>query len=270
MYRTSTKRSSIFYQILMIFLVSGSLFSCREKQTKTTEEQSVTLAAEKIGFVSIFDDTTLTNWEGDSTYWRAENGSIIGEITPKTLLKTNTFLIYKNELNDFELKTEFRISESGNSGINYRSELLDTIPYALRGYQADIDGKHRYTGQNYEERKRTTLAYRGEKAAITSQENAEDPASLRANIKNNAWQSREVTATLGHIDSLRTKINSEWNEAHLIIKGDRLQHYINGVLMSDVTDNDTINRKASGFLGIQVHVGPPMKVEYRNIRLKKL
>jgi len=270
MNRTSTRRPFIIRQILVVLLMLGSLFSCRKKQTKITEEQSVTLVSEQVGFVSIFDGTSLTNWEGGSTYWRVENGNIIGEITPETLLKANTFLIYKNELNDFELKTEFRISESGNSGINYRSELLDTIPYAMCGYQADIDGKHRYTGQNYEERKRTTLAYRGEKAVITSQENAEDLASLQANIKNNAWQSRAVTATLGHIDSLRTKINSEWNEAHLIIKGNRLQHYINGVLMSDVTDNDTINRKASGFLGMQVHVGPPMKVEYRNIRLKKL
>ena len=270
MNRTSTRRPFIICQILVVLLMSGSLFSCREKQTKTTEEQSVTLASEHVGFESIFDGTSLTNWEGDSTYWRVENGSIIGEITPETLLKANTFLIYKNELNDFELKTEFRISESGNSGINYRSELLDTLPYALRGYQADIDGKHRYTGQNYEERNRTTLAYRGEKAVISSQENAEDPASLRANIENNAWQSQTVTASLGHIDSLRTKINNDWNEAHLIIKGNRLQHYINGILMSDVTDNDSINRKVSGFLGMQVHVGPPMKVEYRNIRLKKL
>jgi hypothetical protein len=270
MNHTGSLRSSIFCQILVVLLLSGSLFSCRDKQITTSEEQSVTLASEQMGFESIFDGATLTNWEGDSTYWRVENGSIIGEITPETLLKTNTFLIYNNELNDFELKTEFRISESGNSGVNYRSELLDTIPFALRGYQADIDGKHRYTGQNYEERKRTTLAYRGEKAAIYSQENTEKPASLRTNIKNNAWQSREVITSLGNIDSLRTKINSNWNEVHLIIKGNRLQHYINGVLMSDVTDNDTINRLTSGFLGMQVHVGPPMKVEYRNIRLKKL
>jgi len=270
MHRTTIKRSSIFYHILAVLLLSGSLCSCRGKQTRTTEEQTVMPISEQVGFESIFDGTSLTDWSGDSTYWRVVNGSITGEITPETLLKTNTFLIYKNELHDFELKTEFRISESGNSGINYRSELLDSIPYALRGYQADIDGKHRYTGQNYEERKRTTLAYRGEKAAIYSQENVEDPTSFRANIKHNAWQSREVIMSLGNIDSLRTKIKKDWNEVHLIIKGNRLRHYINGVLMSDVTDNDSINRKSSGFLGVQVHVGPPMKVEYRDIRLKKL
>jgi hypothetical protein len=49
-----------------------------------------------------------------------------------------------------------------------------------------------------------------------------------------------------------------------------MKHFINGVLMSEVTDNDPDNRKMKGLLGVQVHVGPPMKVEYRNLRLKKL
>ena len=148
---------------------------------------------------------------------------------------------------------------------------MDTIPFALRGYQADIDGKNRYTGQNYEERKRTTLAYRGEKAEISSQENAVIEGSLRANIEKNAWQSRRVLESLGHIDSLKTKIKKgDWNEIHLIVKGNRMQHFVNGMLMSEVIDNDSINRNASGKLGMQVHVGPPMKVAYRNVRLKEL
>ena len=62
----------------------------------------------------------------------------------------------------------------------------------------------------------------------------------------------------------------DWNEMHLIVKGNRLQHYVNGVLMSDVTDNDTVNQKLKGWLGMQVHVGPPMKVEFKDIRLKAL
>ncbi|HMF71801.1 MAG TPA: DUF1080 domain-containing protein, partial [Flavitalea sp.] len=71
--------------------------------------------------------------------------------------------------------------------------------------------------------------------------------------------------------SLTAKINVDgWNNCHLIIKGNHLQHFVNGILMSDVTDNDPINRKREGLLGVQVHVGPPMKIEYRNIRIKKL
>jgi len=246
--------------------------SCKEKPKAQAEDSVKIETPEGVGFISIFDGTSLTGWEGDPTYWRAENNTLIGEITPETLLQSNTFLIWQGgELKDFELKTEFRISENGNSGINYRSELLDTIPFALRGYQADMDGKNTYTGQNYEERKRTTLAYRGEKAAITAQKDPDVPGSLRANVEKNAWLGREVLASLGNSDTLRTQIkDGDWNECHLIIQGNRLQHFINGVLMSEVIDNDTINRKSSGLLGLQAHRGPPMKVEFRNILLKEL
>jgi hypothetical protein len=226
----------------------------------------------KDGFVPIFDGKTLKNWEGDPTYWRVENGYIVGEVTPATPLKTNTFLIWRGgQTKDFELKVECRITATGNTGINYRSEQLKDIPYALKGYQADIDGRNNYTGQNYEERSRTTLAYRGQKVVVNSQENASAPESFRASIKNNAWLGAQKVGSLGSSDSLKTLIKSEdWNEIHLVVKGNRMQHYVNGVLMSDVTDNDAVNRKMSGLLGVQVHVGPPMKVEYRNLRLKTL
>jgi hypothetical protein len=83
--------------------------------------------------------------------------------------------------------------------------------------------------------------------------------------------SREVVDSLGNADSLKAAIKAnDWNSCHIIAKGNHLQHYINGVLMSDVTDNDEANRKMSGLLGVQVHVGGPMTVEYRNILLKKL
>ncbi len=263
------KKYALDLRLISIFIFF-LLFSCGEKR-QDKKEMSGDVAAETEDFKSIFDGISLKGWEGDERYWRAENGVLIGEITPETLLKANTFIIWQGgQPGDFELKLEFRISESGNSGINYRSEQLDTIPFALRGYQADIDGKHSYTGQNYEERKRTTLAYRGEQAIISPQSNPELAGSLTANVKNNAWQSREVISSLGNIDALKAEINTDWNSCHLVVKGNNLKHFVNGVLMSEVIDNDSINRKASGFLGFQVHVGPPMKVEYRNIRLKQL
>jgi hypothetical protein len=228
------------------------------------------IAQSNSGFVQIFDGKTLNNWEGDTNYWRVENGCLVGEIKPDKLLKTNSFIIWRGgEPSDFELILEYRIAAAGNSGINYRSSQLTDVPHALMGYQADIDGKNNYTGQNYEERGRTTLAYRGQKTVINTLE--KPGATLRDNVRNNAWTGLKVTESLGNIDSLKTHIKSEdWNEVHLIIKGNRLQHFVNGVLMSDVTDNDTAHRKMKGLLGVQVHVGPPMKVEYRNIRLKTL
>ncbi|SDM86429.1 protein of unknown function [Daejeonella rubra] len=223
------------------------------------------------GFVSIFDGKSLNGWEGDATYWRVENGSIVGEITPATLLKRNSFLIWRNGTPaDFELTLEFKISLAGNSGINYRSEELKDLPFAVKGYQLDIDGANRYTGQNYEERGRTTLAYRGQKTMIKAQSGENTKETVQSKIKNNAWTDLSVTGSLGESDALLKKIKSEdWNTCRLVAKGNRLQHYINGVLMSDVTDNDQVNGKTKGVLGIQVHVGPPMKVEYRKIMIKQ-
>jgi hypothetical protein len=193
----------------------------------------------------------------------------VGEITADKLLKRNTFIIWKGgEPKDFELKLEYQITADGNSGVNYRSEPVADAPFALKGYQADIDGKNRYTGQNYEERGRTTLAYRGQTTTISGTENPASPVS--ENVKNNAWTKVNIKKSLNK-DSLQTFIKSTgWNEVHLIVKGNRLQHYVNGVLMSDVTDDDHVNRKMKGLVGVQVHVGPPMKVQYRNIRLKEL
>ncbi|CAN5604021.1 DUF1080 domain-containing protein [soil metagenome] len=221
----------------------------------------------KDGFVSIFDGKTLKGWEGDTNYWRVENGNLVGEITADKLLKSNTFIIWRGgEPKDFELKLEYHITKEGNSGINYRSEQITKVPFALKGYQADIDGMNRYTGQNYEERGRTTLAYRGQTTTINP---GEQNSTVSDNVKNNAWTKVELVKSVNK-DSLQNFIKAEgWNEVHLVVKGNRLLHYVNGVLMSDVTDNDPVNGKMKGLVGVQVHIGPPMKVEYRNIRLKQ-
>ena len=255
-------QKNIFKSYRLLMIVIGIMVSSCNIAGQTFHDPD--------GFVQIFDGRTLTGWEGDPAYWRVENGCLVGEITPDKLLKNNSFIIWRGgNTADFELRLEYRITLSGNSGINYRSVELKDVPYALKGYQSDIDGKNRYTGQNYEERARTTLAYIGEKVIINVNSNSSD--SLKNHIVNNAWTIKNVIASLGNPDSLTAKINvDDWNNCHLIIKGNHLQHFVNGILMSDVTDNDPVNRKQEGLLGVQVHVGPPMKVEFRNIRIKKL
>ncbi|GAA4441422.1 hypothetical protein GCM10023188_39930 [Pontibacter saemangeumensis] len=256
--------------MLATFMISGCDSPGKDKPEEGATALEENTAEAEPGYVQLLNGETLEGWKGDTAYWRVENGNLVGEVTPDKPLKRNTFLIWQGgQPADFELKGEFRITEDGNTGVNYRSVELDSIPFALKGYQADIDGKIRYTGQNYEERGRTTLAYRGEEVLINPQE--KPAGTLRDNIKNNAWLGRDITGSLGEPDSLQALIKSEdWNDFHLVVKGNRLQHYVNGVLMSDVTDNDTVNRQMKGALGVQVHVGPPMKVEYRNLRLKQL
>lgn len=240
------------------------LFCFLSCTTPKTEEAS------SDGFVTIFNGETLDGWEGDPVYWRVEEGILVGEITPETLLKRNSFIIWRGGVTkDFELKTEYRVTEEGNSGINYRSEEIEGLSYALAGYQCDIDGANNYTGMNYEERKRTTLAKPGKVVVLDPVSNGKP--NLKDNIKDNQWLPAKETGVTGDIENFKSQIKPNvWNEVHLVVKGNRMQHYVNGNLMSDVTDNDQINRKFEGLLGVQVHVGPPMKIEYRNIRIKHL
>jgi hypothetical protein len=221
-------------------------------------------------FSSIFDGKTLEGWEYDPVYWSVRDGAITGEITPETVLKNNTFIIWKGgELEDFELKLDYWISESGNSGVQYRSDRFMEVPFALRGYQADIDGANRYTGQNYEERKRTTLAYRGQKTKISSQ--PDNVQELRDFVEGNAWKGLNLVSELGNREELGALIKKgEWNSIHLVIKGNVMQHFVNGILMSEVHDEDPKNRMMKGLMGFQVHVGPPMKIQFKNIQLKRL
>jgi hypothetical protein len=203
-------------------------------------------------FITIFDGKTFNGWKADTSVWHIENGCFVGEVTPMKQIQTNSFLIYtKSQAGDFEFKAKFKISNGGNSGVNYRSEEIANIPYALKGYQADIDGENVYTGQNYEERGRGFLAMRGQNAVIN---NSTDPFIIKS---------------IGNSDSLKSKIIvDDWNEIHLIVKGNNMKHYINGILMSETTDNDSSNSKLSGLIGLQLHVSKQMKVAYKNIQIK--
>lgn len=248
-------KNALFLFLLLCAFINGTA------QVKNSEE----------GFISIFNGENLFGWEGDSVYWRVENGCLVGEVTPETILKRNTFIIWRGDSpENFELKMEYRISESGNSGLNYRSEEIDDLPFALKGYQCDIDGNNRYTGQNYEERGRTTLAYRAEIVALNTLADSLLQKPVRELVVRNAWSQRNVIGSLGDFDELATQISDDWNSCHVIVRDNILLHYINDILMSEVVDNDANNRTQKGLIGVQVHVGPPMKVEFRNIRIKIL
>ena len=209
---------------------------------------------EESGFERIFDGKTLAGWEGDTNYWRVEDGCLVGEVTQDKLLKQNSFIVWRGgETRNFELKAEYRVSARGNSGINYRSTMVTNGPWTMKGYQADIDGQNRYTGQNYEEKGRTFLALRGQ---VTRLESGRLP---------------QIIGSLGTTNELASAIrNEEWNEYHLIVSGNTMTHILNGRVMSVVIDEDAQRRRFDGLLGVQVHVGPPMRIEYRNVRLKKL
>jgi hypothetical protein len=202
-------------------------------------------------FTPIFDGNTLNGWDGDPTYWRVENGAIVGETRPNAIPRQNTFLIWRGGMPaDFELNAEYRLT-GGNSGIQYRSTELPGLRWAMKGYQADIDAAQQYTGQIYEERGRGFLAMRGQSVSVAT---GAKPA---------------VLGSLGNDTDLKACIHSPgWNEYHILAQGNVLQQAVNGHVMSKVVDNDIANRRMDGLIGIQLHAGEPMKIEVKNIRLR--
>jgi Domain of Unknown Function (DUF1080) len=215
-------------------------------------------AADHTGFTSIFDGSSLKGWDGDPAFWRAANGALAGESSSENPVKQNTFLIWRGGApRDFELKLEYRLSAT-NSGVQIRSVQLPAGPdvgkWVMKGYQADIDAENQYTGQIYEERGRGFLAMRGQATFVP---NGKPPRII------------------GHLqqtpDELKGLIRTaDWNQIHLIAHGDTITQIVNGAVMSMVVDEDLQNRLLEGLIGFQMHVGPPMKVEFRNIWLKTL
>ena len=208
---------------------------------------------QETGFQQIFDGKSLDGWDGDPRFWRLENGVIVGQTTTDKQPEQNTFLIWRGgSPANFELRLEYRLT-GFNSGIQYRSIELPDIKWAMKGYQADIDGQQQYTGQIYEERGRGFLAMRGQ---FTYVGEGKRPALL---------------GTVGDAGELKAFIRGDdWNNVYISARGNTLVQVWNGHVMSMLIDDDAANRKMDGLIGLQLHRGPAMKIEARNIRIKNL
>ena len=221
---------------------------------------------------AIFNGTDLTGWEGNPILWSVKDGCITG-ITPpdpadpkKGIIKHNTFLVWTaGKVADFELTFKYRI-EKGNSGVQYRSKELPKGEFGpiISGYQADFEAGTTYSGILYEEKGRGILAKRGEKTVIKAV--AEDPTAPKVKKPK-----VEVTGSVGDSAAIQANIKSEdWNEYKIVAKGNHVQHFINGMQTVDVTDEDTANAPKEGLLALQIHQGPPMVVQFKDMMLKEL
>jgi hypothetical protein len=224
---------------------------------------SVATAESEDGFKSISNGKDLAGWDGNPKLWSVKDGAIIGQTTPENPIKGNTFLIWTNGTTaDFELRCSFKITsqnEKGfaNSGIQYRSKVVDTAGWVVGGYQADFEAGKTYSGILYEEKGRGILAQRGQKTVIK-----DDGEKHKV----------EVTGSVGKSsEEIQAGIKSgDWNDYVIIAKGNHVQHFINGMLTVDVTDENSAKAPKSGVLALQLHAGGAMTVEFKNLRMKKL
>ena len=203
------------------------------------------------GWETIFDGKTLENWDGNPAFWSVRDEAITGQTTAENPTKGNTFIIWRGgEVGDFELKLQYKIV-GGNSGIQYRSFEVENEKWVIGGYQGDFEAGKTYSGILYGERYRGILANRGQKTVI-----GEDG---KPTVVGSVGDSAEIQSKIKHED---------WNDYHIVAKGNVFKHFINGVQTIECTDEDDAAR-ASGVLALQLHAGPPMVVQFRKIQIKR-
>lgn len=217
---------------------------------------SFSFAAEK----QLFNGTDLTGWSGDTGLWSVKDGAIVGKTTPENPAKGNTFLIWNDgKPSDFTLTLKYRMTPGDdkkytNSGIQYRSKIVDEEKFVVAGYQADFEYGDQYSGILYEEKGRGILAQRGQKVTITQGADPKKPVIT-------------VTGETGASGEIQASIDKDgWNAYKIIAKGNHIQQFINGKLTVDVTD-ETAEAAKEGVIALQVHAGPPMQVEFKDIVL---
>lgn len=209
------------------------------------------IAAEEGEVIELFNGQSLSGWEGNSSLWSVEEGAITGTTTADNPLRYNQFLVWTGEpFDNFELTLDVRLVGNNNSGIQYRSRRLpDAGDFVIGGYQLDIHPNPPYNAMLYEERGRGILAQHGQQVTI-------DPDG-------------EIRITGSTGDITETSL-PDWNQYTVIARGNHLVHKLNGKTTIEITDHQQEARALTGTLALQVHVGPPMKVQFRNIRLRKL
>jgi hypothetical protein len=209
----------------------------------------------------LFNGKDLANWDGDPRLWSVIDGVIHGETTMENPAQGNTFLIWTGGLpKDFELRLSFRCNATNNSGIQYRSKHITDgktkNKWVVRGYQHELRNETKLpsvSGFIYDEGgKRGRICLVGEKATW------------------GADGKKEVTGALIDQAAFEKLFKlDDWNDVVIIAKGNHIQHYLNGTLILDFTDNDPKLALTAGVLALQLHAGRPMWAEFKNIRLKE-
>lgn len=223
-------------------------------------------AADEPGFKSLFNGRDLTGWEGRSDVFSVKDGLLHAETTAAAPLKKNTFLAYTAQpFGDFELRFDFRVV-GGNSGMQYRSERLpDDV---MKGYQSDFENQNRYTGMFFEENGRMFMAYPGEYVTVKPL-GALTPEEASKKNKPRARLDKVKFATTAEVFN-HVKDPTDWHSMTIIARGNTFVHILDGRVMAVAVDEDAANFRKSGLLGIQVHQGPPMTIDLKNIRIREL
>jgi len=210
---------------------------------------SIARAAEEEGFRPMFNGKDLTGWEGKPGGWWVEDGAITSESTKEKPCVKHHYLYWTGgEPGDFVLRLKYKLV-GGNSGIQFRSERRPN--FDTWGYQADMEAGTQWTGCLFQH-SRGGVVMRGKRAVI-----AEDGTRKEEEFASGAELQKLVKP-------------NDWNDYEIVAEGSKVVLRINGKLMCEVDDRDAKLACRKGIIALQMHPGPPMKVQFKDLRIKIL
>ena len=202
------------------------------------------------GFKPMFDGTSLKQWKGGGGFWQAKDGILQAQSSPDKVCKQQCHLIWTGgQPGDFEMRCEFKLSPEANSGIQIRSRDQE---FGDSGYQADMNGGGNYVGYLYHP-KQHLVGERGAKVTL-------------------AADGKKSVEHFADAKELGDKVfkKDDWNEYAILAKGPTVTLFVNGMKTCELTDDRPDMMPKRGFITLQMHPGPPMKIQFRNLRIKEL
>jgi Domain of Unknown Function (DUF1080) len=219
----------------MIRLLLGVALALVAAAQSNTPPNQLSPQEKKEGYRLLFNGKNLEGWEGDPVRWFVQDGAIVGSSDGHPF-KVNTFLIYRGQFSNFIVKFDIKL-RNHNSGVQFRSQQLPGPGWMVRGYQADaseVGDEKSAWGNFYEERGRGR------------------------NIMKSPDEGWRIAKSLVH--------HGDWNSYVVLADGDHIRLTFNGVVTIDTHDSAA----STGIIALQLHAGPEMRVEFRNIKLKQL
>ena len=235
--------------------LGGPLSPMKQPLSRSTDPHPVSAAKVanrpgEDGFANLIaPGNRIRNWSGDSQYWSKKDGVLIGRTDGS--LNMNRFITWKvATVRNFDLRVKVRVTAGGNSGIQYRGLSRPDIGLdVVTGYQCDVvANQSKYNGMLYEEKGRRILSHTGEKVIV----DGNGQPWVVGNFPVEEFQP------------------GEWYEYRVLAEANRHRHWINDHPTTDVIDLDENARSEEGVLAMQVHVGPAMTIEYKEMKIKHL
>ena len=201
-------------------------------------------------WIDLFDGQSLSGWVhmNGAHHYTVEEGVIVGRTVPGSV---NSFLCTTREFGDFELELEVYIDGGTNSGIQIRSQARAT---------REGDGWSRSAGRVHGPQVEVRR-YEGENVPTTGM--------IYGEALGTGWLSSPEKIAAGH----RHFQDEGWNQLRIRAVGPRIQTWVNGQAVEDLTREDVHESHAKGFVALQVHGIPnegPFEMKFRQIRILEL